>query len=122
MFNVSKKFLRDHYILLLISINIVLFLIVTIFIILRLSSGNSSSYIVQCRDCTNPTAINKFITGSIVDLISFIVFSFIVMLSSIAISLRTYNIQRQLAITVLSFGVLLQILSLIVSNYLLVLR
>ena len=121
MLTFSKKFLRDQYILLLISVNLVLFIITSIFIVLRLSSGHSSSYIVQCRDCSNASAV-EFIPGSLIDLISFIFFSFIVLFTSVAISLKTYSLHRQLAVTVLSLGILLQVLTLIVSNYLLVLR
>ena len=121
MLTLSKKFLRDQYVLLLISINLVLFIISTVFIILRLSSGHSSSYIVQCRDCSNASAV-EFIPGGLIDLISFIFFSLLVLATSVVISLKTYNIHRQLAVTVLSLGILLQVLTLIVSNYLLVLR
>jgi hypothetical protein len=122
MFNLSKKFLKDQYILLLISVNLVLFIITAVFIVLRLSNGHTANYIVQCRDCSNPNSVNRFVNGGLTDLIAFIVFSLLVLLSSVITTLRSYNIHRQLAVTALNLGILLQVLTLIVSNYLLVLR
>ena len=119
---ISRKYLHDHYILLLLSINVFLCLLVAIFIIIRLSSGHSTSYIVECRDCSNPNAINKFMTGGVTELLSFIVFSVVVLVAHATLSLKTYTIHRQLAVAVLSLGILLQVLTLTVSNALLVLR
>ncbi|MEI9913615.1 MAG: hypothetical protein WDN66_01215 [Candidatus Saccharibacteria bacterium] len=118
----SKKFFHDHYILLLLTVNIFLFLAVMSFVIVRLSGLHSTSYIVQCRNCSDPTATNKYLVGSVTSLLSFIVFSFVVLAVNTALSLKSYNIHRQLAITLLSLGILLQVLTLVVSNALLVLR
>ncbi len=119
---ISKKFYHDHYILLLLTVNVFLFLAVAVFVIVRLSGLHSSSYIVQCRNCSDPTATNKYLVGGVSGLLSFIVFSFIVLTANTALSLKSYNIHRQLAITLLSLGILLQVLTLAVSNALLVLR
>lgn len=119
---ISTKFFRDHYILLLLTVNVFLFLTVAIFIIARLSGLHSSSYIVQCRDCSDPTATNKYLVGGVSGLLSFIVFSFIVLVTNVALSLKSYNIHRQLSASILSLGILLQVLTLAVSNALLVLR
>ena len=119
---VSKKYIHDHMVLLLLSINAFLLAFITIFIIIRLSGGHSSSYIVACRDCSNQKAINRFMTGGEIDLISFIVFSFLVFVGNSALSIRTYVISRQLSMALLGLGVVLQILTLTVSNALLVLR
>jgi hypothetical protein len=118
---VSRKYLHDHYILLLLSINIFLCLLVALFVIVRLTSGHSTSYIVGCRDCSNPSSI-KFLTGGVSGLLSLIVFSFIVLITHASLSLKSYTIHRQLAVAILSLGILLQILTLAVSNALLVLR
>lgn len=119
---ISKKFLQDHFILLLLTINVFLFLVVGSFILVRLSGLHSSSYIVQCRNCSDPTATNKYLVGGVSGLLSFIIFSFIVLVVNTVLSLKTYNIHRQLAVTLLSLGILLQVLTLAVSNALLVLR
>ncbi len=119
---ISRKYFHDHYILLLVSINIFLCLLVTIFVLVRLSSGHSTNYIVACRDCSDPNALNKFMTGGVTELLAFIVFSFIVLVTHISLSIKSYPIHRQLSVTILGLGVLLQILTLTVSNALLVLR
>ena len=119
---ISRKYFHDHYILLLLSTNIFLCLLVSIFVIVRLSSGHSTSYIVECRDCSDPNAINKFMTGGVTELLSFIVFALVVVIVHASLSLKVYTIHRQLAVAILSLGILLQVLTLTVSNSLLVLR
>lgn len=117
-----KKYFHDHLVLLLLSTNVFLTLLTAIVILLRLSGEHSNSYIVQCRDCSNPAAINKFQSGSVVDLLGFIFFALIVLAANVMLSLRTYRIHRQLALTILGLGLLLIGLTIIVSNALLVLR
>lgn len=108
--------------LLLLTVNIFLCLAVTIFILVRLSDVHSSSYIVQCRNCSDPTATNKYLVGGVGSILSFIVFSFSVLIINSALSYKTYTIHRQLSVAILSLGILLQVLTLTVSNSLLVLR
>jgi hypothetical protein len=119
---VSKKYFNDHYSLLLLTINFFLCMVVISFVLARLVGLHSTSYIVQCRDCSDPTATNKYLVGGVSGLISFIVFSIVVLVMNTTLSIRTYNINRQLSIVLLSLGILLQILTLAVSNALLVLR
>jgi hypothetical protein len=118
---ISRKYFHDHYILLLLSINIFLCILVTIFILIRLSSGHSTNYIIACRDCSDKNAV-KYITGSIAELYNLIVFSIIVLSVHISLSIKSYAVNRQLAVTILSLGVLLQVLALAVSNFLTVIR
>ena len=118
----SQKYFRDHIVLLLLSINTFLTLAGSIFILAKLIGNHSNSYIVQCRDCSNLTAINKFSTGNVIDILSLIIFMLIVMTAHTVLSLRAYHVHRQLAITILSLGLLLLVLTIIVSNALLVLR
>jgi hypothetical protein len=118
----SKRFFNDHYILLLLTVNIFLCLAVVSFVLVRLSGLHSTSYIVQCRNCSDPTATNKYLVGGVSGLLSFIAFSFVVLGISTTLSIRSYNIHRQLAIAILGLGILLQVLTLTVSNALLVLR
>lgn len=117
-----KKYFHDHIVLVLLSIMVFLAVGSSLFMLIRLSSGHSSTYIVQCRDCSNPQAINKFTNGSVLGLISFIFFSLLVMVANTMLSLSAYKIHRQLAIAILSLGILLLILTIIISNALLVLR
>lgn len=118
----NKKYFHDHLVLLLLSITAFLTIAVSIFIVVKLGTGHSNAYIVQCRDCSNPSAINRFTSGGVGSLLSFIAFAIVILISSTAISMRAYKIHRQLALTVLGLGVLLLILTVIVSNALLMLR
>jgi hypothetical protein len=115
----SKKYFRDHLVLLLLSVNTFLAIAGSIFILLRLSTSHGNSYIIQYR---SNLGINDFKTGSVVDLLGFIAFAALVLAVHTALSLRAYHIHRQLAIAILSLGILLLVLAIIISNALLVLR
>ncbi len=119
---IPKKYFHDHLVMLLLSVNAFLALGGAIFILISLSTGHSSSYIVQCRDCSNSLAINKFTNGTVTGLLSFVVFEALVLATHVILSLRAFPIHRQLSIAILSLGVLLLALTIIVSNSLLVLR
>lgn len=115
----TKKYFHDHLVLLLLSVNAFLAVAGSIFILLRLSTSHGTGYIVQYRASLG---IDAFKTGSVADLISFIVFAILVLVIHTALSLRAYHIHRQLAIVVLSLGILLLTLDIIISNALLALR
>ena len=114
-----KKYFQDHFVLLLLSINAFLAVAGSIFILLRLSTSHGTGYIVQYR---SNLGINTFKTGSVVDLLALVVFALLVLAVHTMLSLGAYKIHRQLAIAVLSLGILLLALTIIVSNALLVLR
>ncbi len=118
----KTKYFHDRLILLLLSTNVFLGLLTSVFILLRLGSNRGNGYIVQCRDCSNLADINRFTNGSVVQLLEFVGFVAIIVVIHVMLSLRTYRIHRQLAITVLALGILLLLLTLIVGNALLVLR
>jgi hypothetical protein len=115
----SKKYFQDHLILLLLSINAFLTFATVVLVLTRLSSGHGSSYIVQYR---SSLGINAFKTGGVSDLLGFILFAFTVLIVHTALSLRTYPVNRQLSIVILSLGILLLLLAMIISNALLVLH
>jgi hypothetical protein len=117
--NISKKYLHDHLVLLLLSVNAFLTIMGTLFILVRLSTSHGTGYIVQFR---SSVGINDFKTGSVIDLLSFIAFAWLVFVVHGMLSLRAYHVHRQLAIAILGLGLLLLILTLIISNALLVLR
>ncbi|HVS58302.1 MAG TPA: hypothetical protein VHD60_01015 [Candidatus Saccharimonadales bacterium] len=118
---IPKKYFHDRAVLILLTVNIFLALLAPIWILLRLSAGHGA-YTVQCRDCSNPAVIDRFKSGNVVDLLSFIVFALLTFVAQFALSVRTYHIHRQLAITILALGILLLVLTIVVSNALLVLR
>lgn len=119
---IPKKYVHDHLVLLLLSANAFLTILDSLFVLIRLSTTHGNGYIVQCRDCANPTAFNRFTTGSITGLLGFIVFAWVVMVTHTLLSLRAYRIHRQLAVAILSLGTLLLLLTFIVSYALLALR
>lgn len=114
-----KKYFHDHLVLLLLSINAFLAIAGSIFTLVRLSTSHGTGYIVQYR---SSLGINAFKTGSVVELLSFVAFAVLVLVIHTALSLRIYPLHRQLALVVLSLGVLLLLLTIIISNALLVLR
>ncbi len=118
----AKTYFHDHLVMLLLSINAFLALGGALFLVLSMGSGHSSRYIIKCRDCSNPGAVNKFTNGGVRGLLSFVLFAALVMVVHTVLSYHAYQIHRQLAVTILALGVLLLILMIIVSNALLVLR
>ncbi len=118
----AKTYFHDHLVMLLLSINAFLALGGALFLLLSLGSGHSNGYIIQCRDCSNPAAVNKFTNGGVSGLLSFVLFAVLVLAAHSVLSYRAYPIHRQLAVTILGLGLLLLVLMIIVSNALLVLR
>lgn len=114
-----KKYFHDHFILLLLSVNAFLAAAGSIFILVRLSTSHGTSYIVQYRPSLG---INTYQTGSLLELLSFVAFAVLVVAIHTFLSLRAYTIHRQLAIAILSLGILLLVLTIIISNALLTLR
>lgn len=114
-----KKYFQDHFILLLLSVNAFLAFGAIALILVRLSAGHGDSYIVQYR---SSLGINAFQTGSVVDILGFIAFALLVLVIHVLLSLRVYQLNRHLAIVTLALGMLLLVLTIIISNALLVLH
>lgn len=112
-----KKYLHDRLILLLLSINAFLAVLTSILILLRLDPGRSTGYIIQYR--SQLSLVDAFKTGSSGALIGFIVFSMLVMVFHTYLSIRAYHVRRHFSVAILALGLLLLVLSLIVSNALL---
>lgn len=116
---ISKKYLHDHLILLLLSTNFFLALLTAILMVVRLTTSHGNGYFVQYR---STLGIDNFATGSLTDLLAFIVFAALVVGVHTTLSIRAYKIHRQFAIAVLALGTLLLLIDIIISNSLLVLR
>ena len=114
--SIKKTYSHDHGILLLGIINVFLAVLSIIVIVIRLISENHATYFVQYRPSLG---LNSFQTGNITDIISFIVMATVVMVFSILISYKSYYINRNFSVSVLSSGIFLEILILLVSNSLL---
>ena len=111
-----QKYFQDRLVVLILSINSVLVLLSTLFILLRLSSHTSSTYIVQYR---GNRGLDAFEHGGAITFIEFIVFMLFVLGFHFALSRRVYHIRRRFATTILGMGTLLIILAVVVSNALL---
>lgn len=116
---IPKRFLHDRLILLLLSIQVFLAFIGSIWILFKLGSGHGSGYIVEYRA---NLGIGAFKTGSVTELAGFIGFLLLVLVVHSVLSVRTYHIKRQLSVFILGLGVILMLLAIIVSNALLVLH
>src|SRR5690242_5004341 len=95
-----KTYFHDHLVMLLLSVNAFLALGGSLFILLSLESGHSNGYIVQCRDCSNAGAVNRFTNGGVSSLLGFIIFAVLVLAVHASLSHRAYKIHRQLAIAI----------------------
>ena len=115
----TKKYFHDHFVLLLLSINAFLAGLAVIFITLRISTSHGNDYIVQWRPSLG---LDPYKAGSVLGLIGFIGFAIIVMVINSVLSYKAYKIHRQLAIAILALGILLLVLTIIISNALLLLR
>lgn len=117
---VSKQYWQDKLVLLLLSANVFLAFISAALIFLRLNAAQGNGgYIVQYR---SNLGIGAFKNGSLTTIFSFAVFTVVVVAVSIALSVRAYQIRRELALLVLGASGLLVLLSIIVSNALMVLH
>lgn len=118
----NKKYFHDHLVLLLLSVSAFMVFFSIVFIVLRLAGEHSSSYIVECRDCSNVGSSTRFISGGASDILAFIFMGLLTLVINVALSIKAYNIHRQFAVTILGLGLFLSALTVIVSNALLVLR
>jgi len=116
---ISKKYIHDRVILLLLTVSVFLSVLGSILILLKLDTNRNQGYITQYRA---NLGVSAFKVGHISDLMAFMVFFGIVLLVNTVLSIRVYNANRQYSVLILGLGLLLIILAIIVSNTLLVLR
>lgn len=117
--NIPKKYFQDRMVLLLLTANTFIALLSSILILLRLDGGRTDGYIVQYRA---NLGLSAFKTGDASTLISFIIFAGLVLLLHTAMSMKTYHSRRHFSVIILAMALLLLLLTMIVSNALLVLR
>jgi len=119
MMNVPEKYFHDRLILLILSVNSFVVLLNSVLILLRLDSSSNDSYIVQYRA---NLGLSGFEVGSSLTFFSFIAFSVLVLVGNTILSMRIYPSHRRYSVLLLALGTLVIVLSLIVTNALLVLR
>lgn len=116
---IPKKYFHDRLILLLLSVNVFLAFLASVWVLFKLDSGRSAGYIVQYRSSLGISALK---TGDAGELVAFIGFAVMVLIIHFVLSVRAYAIRREVSLVILALGILLLATSIIVSNALLVLR
>lgn len=114
---ISKKYFHDRLVLLGLSLNVFIVFVTLLFLVFRIGGGHSG-YIVQYRQNLGGDA---FTAGTVVQILSFGLFSVLVFCIGLVLSARMYEVHRQLAIVVQAMTTLLLVFSLIVGNALLLL-
>lgn len=112
----KRLYSHDHSMLLLSIINIFIGISTVLVITIRLISQNHSAYFIQYRPILG---LNSFQTGSLSDILSFILLALLVLIFSLFMGYKVYNINRNFSLVVLNSGLFLEILILLVSNSLL---
>jgi len=116
----QKHFLQDRTALLLVSGTAFLTLAAVVLIILKLDDGQGTgSYIISYR---STLGIDRYTTGTVTDILSFIVAAVLIFVVGVVLGYRTYPIKRELSLTVLALTMPLLLFLIVVSNALLVLR
>ena len=117
----AKKIFHDKLALLLLSILAFLTLFITLSVVLRLGTGQGiSDYYIEYRQGPNRSVRGDFSpTGTVWSILTFVWFSFIVLIISVVMSIKTYKIKREVTLVILALGILLLLLAAIVSNVLL---
>jgi hypothetical protein len=118
--HIPKKYLHDKFALLLASTNAFLAFLCIMLILLRggIVGQGADGYIVQYRANLGLSAYEK---GSIIPIISFMLFVVVMAAINILLSLKTYPLRRALSLAILALGALVLLLAVIVSNALLAL-
>lgn len=113
-----KKYFHDRFVLLMLTINVFLAFVTVAMILLRLGD-TSTSYIQSYRE---NLGLDAYSVGGASQIISFAVFSVLVLIGQFLISLQLHHIRKHASWTIMILGGLILMLSLIVSNALLELR
>ena len=115
----EQKYFHDRLILVLLTVSGFIAILASLLILLKLDSNHSDVFIVQVRQ---NLGVGGFKAGHMTELIAFIPFAFAVLIINAVMSFRIYPVNRHYAVTILGMALLLEVLTLVVSNSLLVLR
>ena len=117
---IPKKYFHDKLVLLMLSTSAFLTVLNIVLILLRVDSKHTSGYLLQYRPSQG---LNAFTYGDFTTLaLNLIGFSLLIAVLHFVLSIRTYDIRRQVSLTTLGLGILLSLLTLIVGNALLLQR
>ncbi len=114
-----KRYIHDRLILALLTANCFFAALTSVLISLRLDSARGDGYIIQYRPSLGLSAYQK---GSGINLMGFAVFAVFVLAFHIVLSVKVYGIRRQFSVVILGMALLLIVMSLVISNALLLLH
>ncbi len=114
-----NRYIHDRIVLLLLTANTFFAVLTSVLIVLKLDSSRAEGYIVQFRPSLGLSAYYK---GDSTGILSFAVFSVVILVFHTYISVRVYDLRRHFAIVILAMGTILILLALVISNALLLLR
>ena len=114
-----KKYIHDRLVLLLLTANTFFAVLTSMLVVLRLDNERSEVYLLQFRP---NLGLSGYIYTKGPGMLSFAIFALFVLVFHIVLSIKVYNIRRLFSIIVLSMGLLLILLSLVISNALLLQR
>jgi hypothetical protein len=112
MFHVPKHYFHDRTILALAGANLALAILAIMSVILGLQSEENPTNIVAYRATTKIGQIS----GPTSDLYQFAIFATIVLVASLALSVKLYLHRRHLAVGILGLSSLLLIMTIIIFN------
>lgn len=115
----EQKYFHDRLVLVLLTVSAFVAVLTSLLILLKLDSNHSDVFIVQVRQ---NLGVGGFKAGHVTEVLAFIPFAFIVLIINAILGFRIYRVRREYAVTILGMALLLEVLTLIVSNSLLVLR
>lgn len=114
-----KRYIHDRVVLLLLTANAFFTVLTSLLILLRLDSSRAEGYIIQYRPSLGLSGFEK---GGAWSILSFAIFAIMVLVFHTIMSAKVYPIRRHFAVVILALALLLIILSLVISNALLLLR
>jgi len=113
-----KRYIHDRLILLLLTANTFFTILTTVIILLRYGGSRNEGFIVQYRPSLG---LSRYFRGDKFEILSFALFSIIILVIHTLLSIKVYHIRRQFSVVVLGMGLLLILLSLVISYSLLLL-
>ncbi len=94
------------------SVNLALSLLVVLYVLLSVDTGESASSVISYRDTTKIGQI----TGTPSDLYQFAVFGALITAGAIMLSLRLFHLRKHVAEAVLGLNIIALVLTIVVFN------
>ena len=119
LMEISKKFLHDRIVLLLVTLVAILLVVGVSLVLLRFDISKNPTTIVAYRPNISGSSYQS---GRPIDIYSMALFMFITAVGAVVLSAKTYPIRRSAAVFILASSAFLLILATVVSNSLISLQ